>query len=85
MAHDFEKFEADVEEKLVRHDEDVIDNKRGDLNEHEAELAKDKNGLLRDIRKEEIKHDEKVIARKEKDAAKHEAAAKKHEEEVTGK
>lgn len=85
MAHDFKKFEADVEEDAVRHDEKVILDKREDEKKHEVEMDHDKSKLMRDIREKEIEHDEKVIDRKEKDAAKHEAAAKHDEQVITGK
>ncbi|MEY8308283.1 hypothetical protein AAK899_02030 [Erysipelotrichaceae bacterium 51-3] len=85
MADDFKKFEDKILSDEIRHDEDVIDRKRGDLKEHELELSEDKSKLMKDLRKEEIKHDEKVIDRKEKDAADHEAKLKENEQAITGK
>lgn len=82
MADEFKKMEDAVLEKVIRHDENVIDAKRGDINEHEVELKDDKTKIMKDIREEEIKHDERVIARKEKDAGKHEEKVKENEQKI---
>lgn len=84
MAHEFEKMEADVLEKEIRHDEDVIDAKRGDLNMHEAENDHDSSKFMKDLHNEEIKHDEKVIDRKEERAEKHEEKLKETEQKICG-
>lgn len=82
MAHDFKKIEDDIREKELRHDEEVIDEKRSDIEAHRTEDDKDKSKFLKDIHEAEIRHDEKVIERKEKDAARHEAEIKKTEQEL---
>lgn len=84
MADEFKKFEDKILSDEVRHDEDVIDKKRQEMNEHEDQKADDKSKFMKDLRADEIKHDEKVIERKEKDAAKHEAKIKENEEAITG-
>lgn len=85
MAHEFKKLEDEVLEREVRHDEDVIDNKRSDLNEHEVQIDKDKSKFMKDLHEHEIKHDEKVIERKEHDAERHDAHLKENEQELEGK
>lgn len=82
MAHEFKKLEDDILEKEIRHDEDVIDRKRGDMNVHEADNEKSDNKFMDDLRGKEIAHDEKVIARKEKDAARHEEKLRENEQEL---
>lgn len=82
MADAFKKFEDKILSDEVRHDEDVIDKKREEINEHELQDKDDKSKLLKDLHNAEIKHDEKVIDRKEEHAAKHEAKIKENEEEI---
>ncbi len=85
MADTFKKLEDDVLEKEVRHDENVIDAKRGDIEVHEDQIADDKTKFMKDLHEHEIKHDEKVIERKEHDAEKHDAHLKENEQEIEGK
>lgn len=82
MAHDFKKMENDILEKEIRHDENVIDKKRGNINEHEMKCEKSDNKFMNDIRKEEVKHDEKVIERKEDAADRHEEKVRENEQEI---
>ena len=82
MADGFKKMEDDILEKELRHDENKIDAKRGDIADHEAQIDKDKSKFMKDIHKEEIKHDERVMARKENDAERHEEKIKKNEQEI---
>ncbi|MEY8380524.1 hypothetical protein [Ileibacterium valens] len=85
MAETFKKLEDEVLEKEVRHDENVIDAKRGDIMEHEVQIKDDKSKMMKDLHEHEIKHDEKVIERKEHDAEKHDAHLKENEQEIEGK
>ena len=82
MAEEFKKMETEILEKEVRHDENKIDAKRGDIAEHEEQIGKDKTKFMKDLHEEEIKHDERVIARKENDAERHEAKIKKNEQKI---
>jgi hypothetical protein len=82
MADVFKKIEDDILEHEIKHDEIVIDKKRGREDIHEEELAKDSSKFMKDVRSDEIKHDEKVIARKEADAARHEAKLKANEQAI---
>lgn len=84
-AETFKKLEDEVLEKEVRHDENVIDAKRGDIMEHEVQIKDDKSKMMKDLHEHEIKHDEKVIERKEHDAEKHDAHLKENEQEIEGK
>lgn len=59
MAETFKKLEDEVLEKEVRHDENVIDAKRGDIMEHEVQIKDDKSKMMKDLHEHEIKHDEK--------------------------
>lgn len=85
MADTMKKFEDDILEKEIRHEEDVIDRKRDDINVHEDQIADDKTKFMKDLHKDEIKHDEKVIERKEHEAEKHDAHLKENEQEIEGK
>lgn len=84
MTEEFRKLEDEVLEKETRHDENVIDKKLGNINEHEVQMHEDKSRLMKDLHKEEIRHDEKVIERKENDAARHEEKIKKNEQKICG-
>lgn len=84
MAEGFKKMEDDILEKELRHDENKVDAKRGDIAEHEEQISKDKSKLMKDIHKEEIKHDERVMARKENAAERHEEKIKENEQKING-
>ena len=84
MADEFRKMENNILEKELRHDENKIDAKRGDIAYHEAQIDKDKTKFMKDIHKEEIKHDERVMARKENDAERHEEKIKENEQIIHG-
>lgn len=82
MADAFKKFEDDILEKEVHHDENVIDDKRSAVKEHEVQMDEEDSKIMKDLRASEIKHDEKVIVRKEDKAAEHEEKIKKNEQEI---
>lgn len=82
MADNFKKFEDEVLEKEVRHDEEKINEKKNDIAEHEEQISKDKSKFMKDVHGEEIKHDEHVIFDKEREAGKHEAKIKANEEKI---
>ena len=84
MADFMKKMEDEVLEKMIRHDEEVIERKRNDKNEHEVQIGQDHSKFMKDLHKEEIKHNEKVMARKEEEAAKHEATIKENEQKIHG-
>lgn len=84
MADEFRKMENNILEKELRHDENKIDAKRGDIADYEAQIDKDKTKFMKDIHKEEIKHDERVMARKENDAERHEEKIKENEQIIHG-
>lgn len=82
MAGEFKKFEDKVLSDMVRHDEDVIDKKREDINIHSLEEGEDKSKFMKDLREKEMAHDEKVIERKEHDADKHLDKIKTNEQDL---
>lgn len=84
MADEFKKLEDEVLERETRHDEDVIDNKRSNINEHEVQIEQDKSKFMKKLHEDEIKHDEKVIDRKEEAAARHEDKIKENEQKICG-